>query len=178
MSEISILVGSIRDGSHSLFVAEVLKKKLENFGHNVSLFDPRQLNLSIPFSNVPSSSENVQNLSQILQNNIKKADGVVLVTPEYDGSYSAVMKLLIEHLGYPSALAGAKTAVVGVASGRIGAYRAIEHLRAVLQHIGGIVAPGQLSLSEVHKSISAGAAAPDLEQHLDRFVVSLQKFIA
>jgi len=40
-----------------------------------------------------------------------------LATPEYDGSLSSVMKLVIENLGFPSVLAGKPVALMGVGGG-------------------------------------------------------------
>ena len=39
-------------------------------------------------------------------------DSVVLATPEYHGSFSSVMKLVIENLGFPSALQGKPVALM------------------------------------------------------------------
>jgi FMN reductase len=60
-------------------------------------------------------------------------------------------KLIIENLGFPSVLAGKPVALVGVAAGRIGAIKALEHLRSVLSHIGAIVLPGPVSVAGVQQ---------------------------
>ena len=85
-----------------------------------------------------------------LRATIEAATGVVLATPEYHGTFSSVMKLVIENLGFPSVLAGKPVALLGVAAGSIGAIKALEHLRGVVSHIGGIVLPGSISVAGVH----------------------------
>jgi hypothetical protein len=55
--------------------------------------------------------------------------GVVRAPPEYHGSFCAMIKLIIENLGFPSAIAGRPVALLGVAAGRIGAIKSLEHLR-------------------------------------------------
>jgi len=60
-------------------------------------------------------------------------------------------KLLIENLGFPSVLAGKPVALVGVAAGRIGAIKSLEHLKSVCAHIGAIVVPGSVSVAGVQK---------------------------
>ena len=57
---------------------------------------------------------------------IRRSTGVVLATPEYHGSFSSVMKLMIENLGFPSVLAGKSVALLGVAGGSIGAIKSLE----------------------------------------------------
>jgi len=37
-----------------------------------------------------------------LQQQVSDATGVIFATPEYHGSYSSVIKLVIEQLGFPS----------------------------------------------------------------------------
>ncbi len=86
-----------------------------------------------------------------VQRAVTEATGVLLATPEYHGSYSSVIKLLIENLGFPSALAGKPVALLGVAAGQIGAVKALEHLRGVCSHVGALVLPGSVSVAGVQK---------------------------
>lgn len=153
-ADLCVLVGSIRADSYSLKIANLIVGIAHTMGHSCTVIDPRQIKLGIPHHPDDQGQSAANGL--MLQSSIKSAQSVIIVSPEYDGSYSAVMKLLIEHLGYPSALAGKFISIIGVASGRIGADRAIEHLRGVMLHIGGIVLPNHLSIAEVHKSFSDG----------------------
>jgi chromate reductase len=148
-ADLCVMVGSIRADSNSQKIANLLAGIAAASGHSCVVIDPRSLRLGIPHH--PDDQGQAAEHANELQALIKKAKSVVFVTPEYDGSYSAVTKVLIEHLGYPSALAGKFISIIGVASGRIGADRAIEHLRGVMMHIGGIVLPNHLSIAEVHK---------------------------
>ena len=86
-----------------------------------------------------------------LQERFATATGVVLATPEYHGSFSSVIKLLIDNLGFPSVLSGKPIALLGVAAGQIGAIKALEHLRSVCSHVGAVVLPGPVSVARVHK---------------------------
>jgi chromate reductase len=155
--DLCVLVGSIRADSYSLKISHLIAGIAAASNHSCKVIDPRELKLGIPH-HPDDQGQSVGN-SAMLQALIKNAKTIVIVTPEYDGSYSAVTKVLIEHLGYPSALAGKFISIIGVASGRIGADRAIEHLRGVLLHIGGIILPNHLSIAEVHKSFSEGGGA-------------------
>ena len=82
---------------------------------------------------------------------VSGATGLILATPEYHGSYSSVIKLFIENLGFPSVMAGKPVALLGVAAGQIGAIKALEHLRSVCSHIGAIVLPGPVSVAGVQR---------------------------
>lgn len=172
--DICILVGSIRDDSYSLKIAGILAAKLAANGHRPTIVDPRILKLGIPHH---PDERNTGEVSSSLQQLIVASTSVIFITPEYDGSYSAVSKILVEHLGYPSALCGKPVSIVGVATGRIGAHRAIEHLRAVLLHIGAIVYPPCLSFAEVHKHFTnTGTPDPKLEQILSQHAADFAAF--
>lgn len=110
----------------------------------LDVFDPAKMNLPLPGKGTNPAMES-------FQNTVSKATGVILATPEYNGSYSSIIKLLIESLGYPSLLAGKPVGLIGVASGRIGAVKSLEHLSSVCIHNGAIVLPGPASVAEVHK---------------------------
>ncbi|NIT99995.1 MAG: NADPH-dependent oxidoreductase, partial [Nitrosopumilaceae archaeon] len=72
---------------------------------------------------------------------IQNSTGIILATPEYHGSFSSMMKLFIENLGFPSMLSTKPVALLGVAAGEIGAIKALEHLSSVCSYIGAIVLP-------------------------------------
>ena len=144
--KIVAISGSVRPDNYtwkalSLVVDEL--KKQEDV--ELEVFDPRELRLALP--GLPTDDPKVEALREALQ----AATGVVLATPEYHGSFSSVIKMVIENLGYPSGLAGKPIALLGVAAGQIGAVKALEHLRSVCSHVGAIVLPGPVSVANVQK---------------------------
>ena len=107
-----------------------------------TVFDARDLSLSFP-GHPPTRD------ADKLRSAVKGASGVVIATPEYHGTFSAMTKLVIENLGFPSVLAGKPVALVGVADGRIGAIKSLEQLRGVCSHTGALVLPGSVSVAGV-----------------------------
>ncbi len=114
-----------------------------------------------------------------LQKMVKKADGIVLATPEYNGSYSSVIKLVIENLEHPHLFKGKPVAIIGVGIGQIGAVKAIEHLSSVCHHVGAIVVPGAVSVAHVDKKFNDKGECLDenLVNRLNRLMHQLTKFI-
>jgi len=114
-----------------------------------------------------------------LQQIVGQATGVVLVTPEYHGSFSSVMKLVIENLGFPSALAGKPVALLGVAAGTIGAIKSLEHLRGVVSHIGGHALPLPISIANVQKVFDREGhiVDPSVEKLVRQVAASLLGYI-
>ena len=135
---IAIVKGSVRPGNFTSKAVAYLVDEFEGLGVDVDVIDPAKWNLTAP--GMPAGDSRADEL----QSRIKDATGVVLATPEYHGTFSSVMKL-------PSVLSGKPIALLGVAAGRIGAIKALEHLRSVASHVGGIVLPGPVSLADVRE---------------------------
>lgn len=144
--QIVAIQGTVRPGNFTAkalaLVADELRKH-DDVG--VELIDPSTLNL--PFPGMDGGGPGVR----LLQGKVSAATGVILSTPEYHGSFSSVLKLVIENLGFPSILAGKPVALLGVAGGQIGAIKALEQLRSVCSHVGAIVLPGPVSVAGVQQ---------------------------
>lgn len=63
-----------------------------------------------------------------LRESVLKTIGMALAAPEYYGSFSSIMNLVVENLGFPSVLAEKPTALLGVAAGQIGVVKSLEAL--------------------------------------------------
>ncbi len=144
--QIVAIQGTVRPGNFTAkalaLVADELRKH-DDVG--VELIDPSTLNL--PFPGMDGGGQGVK----LLQEKVSAATGVILSTPEYHGSFSSVLKLVIENLGFPSILAGKPVTLLGVAAGQIGAIKALEQLRSVCSHVGAIVLPGPVSVAGVQQ---------------------------
>lgn len=137
--------GSVRPGN---FTAKALALAVDELGTRddveLRVVDLASVDLRPPGSKQSAAMRDVQQA-------VTDATGVILATPEYHGSFSSVIKLFIENLGFPSALAGKPVALLGVAAGQIGAIKALEHLRGVCSHVGAVVLPGPVSVAGVQK---------------------------
>jgi NAD(P)H-dependent FMN reductase len=141
-----VINGSVRPGNYTGMASAIVVDELRKHPMtSVEVIDPGVLHLPFPGTD-PNSPATKQ-----LQQAVSRATGVILVTPEYHGSFSSVMKLVIENLGFPSVLAGKPVALLGVAAGSIGAIKSLEHLRGVVSHVGGIVLPLPISIANVQK---------------------------
>ncbi|MDA2913724.1 NAD(P)H-dependent oxidoreductase [Acidobacteriia bacterium AH_259_A11_L15] len=139
------VTGSVRPGNFtSKALALVVDEIKQQPDARVKRIDPATTDLPLPGKGQSEDAKQIQKL-------ISEASGVVLATPEYHGSYSSVIKLFIENMGFPSVLAGKPVALLGVAAGQIGAIKALEHLRSVCSHIGAIVLPGPVSVAGVQR---------------------------
>ena len=150
--------GSVRkDGYTRRFLDLLIALLEEHPGITVDCIDPGEFTLAFPGESAAGD------LQAQLTARVAPADGILLSTPEYHGSYSSVLKVLIDNMGYPSVMAGKPVALLGIATGRLGAIKALEHLRSVCSHIGAIVLPYPVSVAEAHDKMDASGACTDTD---------------
>jgi chromate reductase len=143
---IVVIKGSVRPGNYTSMAAALVVDELKKQpGVSVEMIDPATLKLP------PPGMDRKAEDAKTLQQKVTQATGVILATPEYHGSFSSVMKLVIENLGFPSVLAGKPVALLGVAAGSIGAIKSLEQLRGVVSHVGGIALPLPVSVANVQR---------------------------
>ena len=171
---IVLISGSVRPGSYTgkalALVADEIGKHSEI---SLEQIDPASMNLPLPGMDA-SSGDGAR-----LRESVSLATGVVLATPEYHGSFSSVIKLVIENLGFPSVLAGKPVALLGVAAGQIGAIKAIEGLASVCSHVGAIVLPGPVSVANVQRVFDAEGHCldPGVEKRVRSVALNLIDYI-
>jgi len=151
---IATILGTSRPGNNTGKALRVVEDELKSRGARVTSLDPAELELAFPGR--PATDD-----AKKLQSALQSATGVVLSTPEYHGCFAAELKLMIENMGFPSALSGKPIALLGVASGRIGAIKSLEQLRCVSSHVGGIVLPGPVSVAGVGKVFDSDGKCVD-----------------
>jgi len=170
---IAVLLGSVRPGNYTAMASGLVVDELgKNPRIAVDVVDPATLDLAFPGRTLSQDTARLQGI-------VRSATGVILVTPEYHGSFSSVMKLIIENLGFPSALEGKPVALLGVAAGAIGAIKSLEHLRGVVSHVGGIVLPLPISVANVQKVFDREGRVldPTVEKLVRRTATNLTGYI-
>ncbi len=159
--EIVTLAGSVRPGNYTekalAVVVDELEKRTDVVVHSINL---GEIDFSLPGR--PLRDPRVKELRQI----IRDATAVVIATPEYHGTFSSLIKLAIENLGHPNALKGKPVALLGVAGGRIGAVKSLEHLRSVSAHVGAVVLPSLISLDRVRERFDLDGSPMDEETEI------------
>lgn len=146
--KITILVipGSVRPNNYTAMAVRLVADELASHTDvEFEVIDPLMLQMQLP--GVGSDSSELIRFREKVQ----QSTGVIMATPEYHGSFSSVIKLVIENLGFPSVLSGKPIALMGVAAGAIGAIKSLEQLRGVCSHVGALVLPGPVSVPYVQQ---------------------------
>jgi chromate reductase, NAD(P)H dehydrogenase (quinone) len=171
--KIATILGSLNKNGSCAHALNIIHDELQK-QDNVELIivDPNDYTLPFPGQSIPNSDE--KKLQQLLSD----AAGIIISTPEYHGSFSSIVKLIIENLGFPSVLSGKTISLLGVAGGSIGAIKSLEQLRSVCSHVGSIVLPGPVSISNVHSVFDKEGNCLDAkaEQRLRKFANEMIKY--
>jgi chromate reductase, NAD(P)H dehydrogenase (quinone) len=86
------------------------------------------------------------------------ADKLFFVIPEYNGSFPGILKLFVDACSIRSKMAifkGKKAGMVGLATGRAGNIRGLEHFTSILMFMGVTVLPNLLPISSFKKTLDA-----------------------
>jgi len=143
--KIATILGSLNKNGSCAHALNIIHDELQKYDNvELVIVDPNDYTLPFPGQSITNSDE--KKLQQLLS----ETDGIIISTPEYHGSFSSIVKLLIENLGFPSVLSGKPVSLLGVAGGSIGAIKSLEQLRSVCSHVGSIVLPGPVSIPNVH----------------------------
>ena len=104
-----------------------------------------------------------------------EADKLFFVIPEYNGSFPGILKLFIDACSIRSKMAifkGKKVGLVGIATGRAGNIRGLEHFASVMMFMGVTVLPNLLPISGFNKLIT-----DDKKIHDDMTLKAIEKQI-
>lgn len=107
------------------------------------------------------------------------ADKFVWILPEYNGSFPGVLKLFIDAISvrkYNETFRYKKSMLIGIATGRSGNIRGMDHLSSILMHMKSVVYPRMLPVSRVSElmddqgTLNHQPTLQVLEDHLQGFI--------
>ncbi len=89
---------------------------------------------------------------------------IVFVVPEYNGSFPGVLKVFLDSLSIRNSketFHNTQALLVGVALGRAGNLRGLEHLGGILMHLGMTVHPNRLPISGIGRILDESKNVAD-----------------
>ena len=156
-ASVVVLSGSTRIGSHNTAVAVEIARSLSERGVAVERVDLRGFTLPL-FDPDLEAANGVPEAARRLHDVIGAHDGLVIVTPEYNGSISTLLKNTIDWISRVDrsvlqrrvvALASASPSSRGGATGR-------ASLRAMCAHMGVELLERELGVARSHEVIVDG----------------------
>lgn len=166
----TILSGTSRLGSNTLKVAKNYQRIIESKGFHANLFSLEGIDWAHVNANVTAFEE------KYLSNN----QHLIILVPEYNGSYPGALKMFIDHSNIKSWW-NRKAMLVGISTGRAGNLRGMDHLTGVLNYIKITIFHNKLPISVVDTLMNSEGIVTDpntlkdIEAQIDGFIEWLNK---
>ena len=175
---ITIIIGTNRSKSEANNFGKQYYKELTEKGERVNYLHLKDINPALYHAEM--YDEPIQGeLLAIQEQLILPADKFVFVIPEYNGGMPGAMKMFIDALSIhkrDETFSNKKAAIVGVASGRAGNLRGMEHLTAILHYLNTVVLPNRQPYSSIHKLMDKSGNITDattlhvIQQHVEQII--------
>ncbi len=171
------IVGSLRDTSYTRMAVRIALDGAAETGATTQLIDLRDYHL--PFCD-GSGQEEVGFPDVLrLRQDVAQAQGIILGTPDYHGSFSGVLKNALDLMGFQE-FSGKVVGLVGVAGGALGTVNALNDLRKVGRSLHAWVIPQQAAVPQAWKHFRDDGTLddPDYDQRLREVGREVARFAA
>lgn len=163
---ITIIAATNRKGSNTLKVAREYESILKEKGIHANLFSLEDID-----------TDNWADFENVEKEILIPSSHFLVISPEYNGSFPGVFKMMIDKSRIPLVWNHKKVLLTGVASGRAGNLRGLDHLTNVFNHMKVTVFPNKLPISVINNVIDGDAKITDantlkaIHQQLDEFIL-------
>lgn len=148
---IGIIVGTNRLDAVSEKIAQYYSKALSARNISNDLLYLKHLPKDFAFSALYGE---VNPEFHLIQEKFDTFDKIILIIPEYNGSFPGVLKTFIDALRHPNSFSRKKVALVGVSSGAYGNAVGLSHISDILAYLNADVMGLRLKLANILKHFS------------------------
>lgn len=159
----TIIAGTNRSDSNSQRIGKIYQEILFSKGVESDIYTLEGVDLNSKSQSFLDFQDNI----------LIPTSKFIFVLPEYNGSYPGIFKSLIDLSNIKACWPGKKALLVGVATGRGGNVRGLDHVTGVLHYINVLVHPNKLPISSVDKIMTADGKLTD-----DRTISSIENQLA
>ncbi len=169
-----VISGTDRADSNTMKISKYIQTLYKEAGEEVGLIDMREIRGELATG--PHYGSNQPSSLQAEISKVVRADGLIVVCPEYNGSMPGILKYYIDHMKFPDSFEFRPVAFVGL-GGMFGGMRPVEHLQQVFGYRNAFIYPQRVFLMNVHKVVKDGVPLdPVMQDLLKAQVVGFQKF--
>ena len=179
--KIAVVIGSLRKDSFNRKMADAIEKlaPAEFSFYKVRIDD-------LPLYNQDEDTHQAESVKR-MKDEIKNAQGLLFITPEYNRSIPGVLKNAIDHASRPpgqNAWGGKPAGILGVSPGVIGTAMAQQHLRNVLSalNVRTLAQPDAFIQAKDGLFDKSGGIGPEsepfLQKWMDRYAAWVKKHVA
>lgn len=150
---ITILIGTNRPRSRAAHLATIYAGLLAELGAESQPLSLTELPADFTTSALYNNAGRHDDYNR-LASKLEASNKLIIIVPEYNGSFPGVLKAFIDGLPYPGGIRGKKAALVGLSDGGQGGSLAMSHLTDILMYLGTAVLPERVRLPFIGKELS------------------------
>lgn len=150
MVQITGVSGSLRNGSYTRLAVGTALESAGREGAETNHVDLREYDLPVFDPNDEGAGDGPR-----LRQEVRDADGVVLGTPMYHGSYSSALKNALDYCGFDE-FEDKTVGLLAVSGGRF-PVTALEHLRSTCRALNAWVIPHQAAVPKTSSAFEDGS---------------------
>ncbi len=166
--KVAILIGSIRKGRQSQKAAYLIEKKLKERGAEVDIIDLAETSL-------PMLEERADRDPQVapeviaVGKRLSVSDSVILLSPEYHGSYTGVLKNALDY--YRAEFQKKPIGVIAVSSGKMAGINASVQMQHLVLSMGAYALPQKFLVPDINNTIDeqGNTEVAALQAQADKF---------
>ncbi len=176
---VTIISGTNRTGSVTYQMALLYQKKLKQQGVQASILDLKELPKDFTFSALYENTGKNEDFNKLISP-LKDSTKLIVITPEYNGSFPGVIKAFLDGLEFPNGVKDKMVALVGLSSGSQGAVLATSHLADIFGYLGATVLPLRARMPFIDKHFKKGEIINDNEyaKYTDLIDLQIKNIIA
>lgn len=171
---IAVISGTNRAGNNSIKVAKHCVGLLQELGEEVELLDLQTLPEAVFQPEI--YKEKPDALVAGFTDKVLAADGLLVIVPEYNGSYPGILKFFIDLLPFPESFECRPVAFIGLAAGYYGGLRAVEQLQMVFAYRNAYLFNRRVFIPAVYKVFGEDGTITD-EDLKKRLGTQAEKFL-
>jgi chromate reductase, NAD(P)H dehydrogenase (quinone) len=168
--KILAFAGSTRADSYNKKLVKIAATGATVAGAEVTYVDLRDLPLPLFDEDLEAQSGLPAN-ARTLKDLLISHQGLLIASPEYNSSLTAVLKNAIDWASRPSpneaplaAFTGKVAAIMSASPGALGGLRGLVHLRDILGNIKVLVLPEQVAVPKAYEAFNTDGSLKDLKQ--------------
>lgn len=183
MTKLLFFAGSARRGSLNQKLARKAAKIAEDKGAEVTVIDLKDFQMPLYDGDLEADEGLPENAIK-LKKLFVEHDGFYIASPEYNSSFSALLKNALDWISRPhekdevllSAFNGKTAAIGSIAPGALGGLRGLVPLRMMLSNIAVHVVPNQVAVSFGFEAFDDEDELKDA-RHVQMLGASIEQFV-